>query len=140
MQGLGCDFFYTRLHHLPFGRTLLCRAGFIDSRSRGILSYSYVALGEFPAWIVGWAVTAQYLVSASTVAVGWSGYFVSFLKDWGIVFPNALTSAPIAYSVEKGWEFTGALINVPAIFLIVCVGCSSQSELKQPLISPTRWS
>ncbi len=89
----------------------------------GSYSYSYVALGEFPAWIVGWSVTAQYLVSASTVAVGWSGYLVSFLKDWGIVFPSALTSAPIAYSVDKGWEFTGALINVPAIFLIVCVGC-----------------
>ena len=36
----------------------------------------------------------EYALSAGTVAVGWSGYFVSFLRDLGITLPHALTVAP----------------------------------------------
>ncbi|MES2273939.1 MAG: amino acid permease [Chlamydiota bacterium] len=90
--------------------------------SGGSYSYSYVALGEFPAWIVGWAVTAQYLVSASTVAVGWSGYFVSFLKDWGIVFGETWTQAPFRYNVETGWVLSSSVLNLPAVLLVVVIG------------------
>lgn len=89
----------------------------------GSYSYSYVAMGEFPAWIVGWSVTIQYLASASTVAVGWSGYFVSLLKDFGITIPEYLAHAPFRYHPEMGWQATGALLNIPAIVLValVCV-------------------
>jgi APA family basic amino acid/polyamine antiporter len=90
--------------------------------SGGSYSYAYVAMGEFPAWLVGWAVTAQYLISASTVAVGWSGYFVSFLKDFHLTLPESISHAPIAYSMERGWEWTGAILNVPAIALTLILG------------------
>src|SRR3990167_6349553 len=40
----------------------------------GAYSYSYVALGEIPAWIVGWSMSAQYLFLGATVSVGGSGY------------------------------------------------------------------
>jgi APA family basic amino acid/polyamine antiporter len=90
--------------------------------SGGSYSYAYVAMGEFPAWLVGWAVTAQYLIAASTVAVGWSGYFVSFLADFNIALPQSISHAPIAYSIDKGWEWTGAVLNVPAIAVTLLLG------------------
>ena len=47
-------------------------------------TYSYATLGEVFAWIIGWDLILEYLFGASTVAVGWSGYVVSFLKDCGV--------------------------------------------------------
>ncbi len=58
-------------------------------------TYTYATLGEFVAWIIAWDLIVEYLFAASTVAVGWSGYFVGLLRDVGIVLPGrALTQAP----------------------------------------------
>ncbi|MCB9344703.1 MAG: amino acid permease [Lewinellaceae bacterium] len=82
-------------------------------------TYSYATLGEFIAWIIGWDLILEYLFGASTVAVGWSGYVVSFFADLGIHIPPALSNAPISYDAATGaWSTTGALINFPAIFII----------------------
>lgn len=88
----------------------------------GSYSYSYIALGELPAWIVGWAVCGQYMISASTVAVGWSGYFISLLKDFGASFSNSWITAPLSYSSTEGWHWTGAVMNLPAILVILFLG------------------
>ena len=53
-------------------------------------TYAYTTLGEFLAWIIGWDLILEYLFAASTVSVGWSGYIVSFLKDFDINIPIAL--------------------------------------------------
>src|SRR5665647_1728296 len=53
-------------------------------------TYSYATLGEFLAWIIGWDLILEYLFAASTVAVGWSGYVVSFLQDFNIIIPPHL--------------------------------------------------
>ena len=90
--------------------------------SGGAYSYSYIAMGEFPAWLVGWAVTGQILFSASTVAVGWSGYCSSFLRDMGITLSDIFTRSPIAYAPESGWELTGAWLNLPAVVLVLLIG------------------
>jgi APA family basic amino acid/polyamine antiporter len=47
-------------------------------------TYSYATMGQFFAWIIGWDLILEYLFASSTVAVGWSGYMVSFLNDIGI--------------------------------------------------------
>src|SRR6188768_1500454 len=58
-------------------------------------TYTYATLGRFLAWIIGWNLVLEYLAAASTVAVGWSGYFNNFLNNTlGIAIPPALTSAP----------------------------------------------
>jgi len=88
----------------------------------GSYSYSYVALGELPAWIVGWAVSGQYMISASTVAVGWSGYFISLFRDLGVTFADEFVKAPLSYSPEAGWHATGALLNLPALLLVLFLG------------------
>jgi len=65
-------------------------------------SYAYASLGEIVAWIMGWLLLLEYGIAGSTVAVGWSGYVVSFLKDFHILIPPQWTAA------------TGMhLINVP---------------------------
>lgn len=88
----------------------------------GSYSYAYVALGELPAWTIGWAITGQYIFSASTVAAGWSGYLQSFLKDWGLILPSWLCSAPFQYNTATGMYFNNTLIDLPAVLLILFVG------------------
>ncbi len=85
-------------------------------------SYAYVALGELPAWIIGWAVTAQYIFSASTVAAGWSGYFKSFLNDWGLSIPSHWGGPPLAYDAATGWSLSGAIMDLPAMLLVLFLG------------------
>jgi basic amino acid/polyamine antiporter, APA family len=77
-------------------------------------TYSYVALGEICAWIVGWALILEYTVVCSAVAVGWSGYATGFLHSAGIVWPQALTAGPHA----------GGLVNLPAIVISLGVAAA----------------
>jgi APA family basic amino acid/polyamine antiporter len=56
-------------------------------------TYGYATLGEFIAWIIGWDLILEYAVGAITVAIGWSGYVVSFLRDCGITVPPELSAA-----------------------------------------------
>src|SRR5512135_264894 len=59
-------------------------------------SYTYATLGEAVAWFVGWNLALEYMMSAATVAVGWSGYVVNLLEELGLHLPAALTNAPVA--------------------------------------------
>jgi len=81
-------------------------------------TYAYATLGEFVAWIIGWDLILEYLFASSTVAVGWSGYVVSFLKDFGLTIPATLTNAPLNHIPGQGWINTGAVLNLPAMFII----------------------
>jgi APA family basic amino acid/polyamine antiporter len=58
-------------------------------------------------------------VSASTVAAGWSGYFVSLLSNIGIAFPAALANAPFAGMGLSEIRWTGAIMNLPAVVLVL---------------------
>jgi APA family basic amino acid/polyamine antiporter len=82
-------------------------------------TYAYATLGEFIAWIIGWDLILEYLFGASTVAVGWSGYMTSFLKDFGIIIPDALCNAPIFYdAATQSYTATGAFLNLPAMAIV----------------------
>src|SRR5512138_3579595 len=58
-------------------------------------TYAYTTMGEWLAWIIGWDLVLEYAVGASTVAISWSGYFVSLLNDFGIRLPPQLMSSPL---------------------------------------------
>lgn len=99
----------------------LCYAEFASliPISGSAYTYSYATMGEFIAWVIGWDLILEYLFGASTVAVGWSGYVVSFLQDFGVTIPAAIASAPFSFNAATGtWTATGALINFPAVFII----------------------
>src|SRR5881392_487454 len=57
-------------------------------------TYAYATLGEFIAWVIGWDLILEYALGAATVAVGWSGNFVTLLRQLGVSFPAALSGAP----------------------------------------------
>ena len=76
-------------------------------------SYAYASLGELFAWVMGWLMLLEYGIAGSTVAVGWSGYLVSFLKDFGVIIPPEWAAATGTHLVQipgQGWkELTDAL-------------------------------
>lgn len=87
----------------------LCYAEFASMIpiSGSAYTYAYATMGEFVAWIIGWDLILEYLFAASTVAVGWSGYVVSFLKDFGINIPAQFTAAMGTVMVDipqVGWK------------------------------------
>jgi APA family basic amino acid/polyamine antiporter len=100
-------------------------------------TYSYSALGETVAWVVGWSLILEYSLVVSTVAVGWSGYFVGFLEwlhttmGWNVMLPQALAAGP---------HVEGGFINVPAIvitFLVagmLMVGTKESATLNAVLV------
>jgi APA family basic amino acid/polyamine antiporter len=103
-------------------------------------TYGYATFGELFAWIIGWNLVAEYLFSAATVAVGWSGYVISFLKDCGIFIPAKFTAATgtVLYNIPNmGWQALSGLsketlsgidihslqsvtatMNLPAMFIV----------------------
>lgn len=102
------------------GLAALCYAEFssLIPISGSAYTYAYATIGKTFAWVIGWDLILEYLFGASTVAVGWSGYVVSFLRDLGVTLPSALVNAPLAYVPGGGWKTTGAFINLPAMLII----------------------
>jgi basic amino acid/polyamine antiporter, APA family len=85
-------------------------------------TYAYAAMGELIAWIIGWDLVLEYALGATTVAIGWSGYVVSFLNDFGIVVPAAYAGAPLSFDAARGgWHATGTLINAPAMIVVAAI-------------------
>jgi basic amino acid/polyamine antiporter, APA family len=83
-------------------------------------TYAYAALGELVAWIIGWDLILEYVMGGTTVAIGWSGYFVSFARDYGLDVPARFAAAPLVYDpVRHAWALTGAIANVPAMVAVI---------------------
>ena len=93
-------------------------------------TYSYATMGELVAWIIGWDLVLEYAAGAATVGVGWSGHLVSLLGLFGLQIPPALAASPtqwctdaqvaghVAGCAHTGLNLTGALINLPAVFVV----------------------
>ena len=109
-----------------FGSTLaaICYSEFaaMIPVSGSAYTYAYCTLGEAVAWIIGWNLSLEYLMSASAVAVGWSQYVVNLLGEWGIHFPAALTNAPLDKGADSFLTTTGSIINLPAVLIVLALG------------------
>lgn len=85
-------------------------------------SYTYATMGEGVAWTIGWCLILEYLFSGSIVAIGWSGYAQSALHDLGIDLPFFLTRAPIEANAAGELVWTGAYVDLPAVFVtLLCM-------------------
>ena len=84
-------------------------------------TYGYATLGEFVAWIIGWDLVLEYALSATTVAIGWSGYVVSFLNDLGIHIPAHWQAARGTVVTLADGTTTTAILNLPAVLIIAIV-------------------
>jgi basic amino acid/polyamine antiporter, APA family len=74
-------------------------------------AYAYVTMGEFMAWIIGWALVLEYALASATVSIAWSEYL------------NSLLGGSIPYQWCHGpWETSAngvsGIINFPAVFIL----------------------
>ena len=85
-------------------------------------TYAYATMGQLVAWVIGWDLILEYGVAAVSVAIGWSGYVVSFCKNIGVAIPAQWAQAPLAFDSATGiWTSTGALLNIPAMLIVLVV-------------------
>jgi APA family basic amino acid/polyamine antiporter len=84
-------------------------------------TYGYATLGELFAWIIGWDLVLEYALSATTVAIGWSGYVVSFLGHIGLPVPPHLSAAHGAIVTLADGSQAQAWFNLPAVLIVVLV-------------------
>lgn len=93
-------------------------------------SYTYIAFGEIIALIVGWCLTAEYLVAASAVASGWSGTFSGILKSAGITLPQAISASPS----------NGGIVDLPAVLILLiltallCYGMKESTRVNNIIV------
>ncbi|MDP1880025.1 MAG: amino acid permease [Parachlamydiaceae bacterium] len=87
--------------------------------SGGAYSYTYATMGEFIAWIIGWALILEYAAGAAVVAISWSAYVVSFLQGFNLNLPLELLSSPWQPTqLTDGTEVYG-WINLPPLLIII---------------------
>jgi APA family basic amino acid/polyamine antiporter len=98
-------------------------------------TYSYTTLGEFVAWIMGSLLLLEYGLAASVVAVGWSGYVVSLLADFGLVIPPQFTG-PAGYTLMKDGapvlvdgQTVTTLFNLPAFLICAALAAALHRRL-----------
>src|SRR6266478_6505865 len=77
LSGLGCAF------------AALCYAEFaaMIPLAGSAYTYAYATLGEIFAWIIGWDLTLEYAMGASTVSSGWSNHFIELLNIFNVKMP-----------------------------------------------------
>ena len=110
-------------------------------------TYGYATLGEFAAWIMGALLLLEYGLAASVVAVGWSGYVVSLLADFGLVIPPQFTG-PAGYELVRdgapvlvnGQPVT-TVFNLPAFLIcaalagLLVVGVSESAKVNNVIVA-----
>ncbi|MGD8475854.1 MAG: amino acid permease [Burkholderiales bacterium] len=80
-------------------------------------TYTYATMGELVAWIIGWDLILEYLIGASAVSVGWSGYATTFItRITGYELPAEWINAPLTWDSASGSvAWTGSYVNLPAV-------------------------
>ena len=110
-------------------------------------TYGYTTLGEFAAWIMGALLLLEYGLAASVVAVGWGGYVVSLLADFGLQIPPQFTG-PAGYTLMKDGapvlvdgQTVTTLFNLPAFLIcmalsgLLVVGVSESAKVNNVIVA-----
>ena len=115
-------------------------------------TYAYGTLGEVAAWVMGWLLVLEYGVAAATVAVGWSGYTVSLLRDLGITFPQIMVggakapafATPMIQALPNAlghtsFQMTGTLniaaaVGMLAVTSLLVIGISESAKVNNVIV------
>ena len=81
-------------------------------------TYAYTTMGEFVAWVIGWALIMEYALGAATVSIAWSEYLNKLLEVFHTSIPYNLSHSPFEHAVINGVAQHG-MVNLPALFIIV---------------------
>ncbi|KAB8317089.1 amino acid permease [Tolypothrix campylonemoides VB511288] len=111
-------------------------------------TYSYTTIGEFAAWIMGGLLLLEYGLAASVVAVGWSGYVVSLLGDFGILIPPEFTGPAGHALMRDGKAVLDAagnpvttIFNLPAFLIcmalaaLLVIGVSESAKVNNIIVA-----
>ncbi|MBM7543948.1 APA family basic amino acid/polyamine antiporter [Weissella beninensis] len=114
----------------------LCYAEFASLApvSGSAYTYSYIAFGEIIAFIIGWDLILEYALGAATVSVGWSGYLVSLLADFGIHIPTVLTAAAGTTPGVSTYFNLPAFLIVLAITWLISVGINQTKRVNDTMV------
>jgi basic amino acid/polyamine antiporter, APA family len=77
-------------------------------------TYAYVTMGEFVAWIIGWALILEYALGAATVAISWSQYFNRLFGGW---VPYEWCHSPMEVSTAG----VRGIMNIPALCILLLI-------------------
>lgn len=97
-------------------------------------SYIYVSMGEVVAWVVAVCLTLEYMVAAAAVSVGWSASVQDLLREINVTIPHVVGRSPFALDDEGALYATGAVVNLPAVFIIalltviLCLGVKESAR------------
>jgi basic amino acid/polyamine antiporter, APA family len=110
-------------------------------------TYGYTTLGEFVAWIMGALLLLEYGLAASVVAVGWGGYVVSLLADFGLQIPPQFTG-PAGHTLMKDGvpvlldgQTVTTLFNLPAFLIcitlagLLVLGVSESAKVNNAIVA-----
>ena len=99
----------------------------------GAYAYSYAALGELVAWIIGWDLILEYAIGNVAVAISWGDYFNTLMRSFGVDFPAWLTTGYRTALLSSNPDVSGLLqtapnvmgvpilVNVPAFLIVMAV-------------------
>jgi APA family basic amino acid/polyamine antiporter len=82
----------------------------------GAYAYSYAALGELVAWIIGWDLILEYAVGNVAVAISWGDYFNTLVRSVGIDLPAWLTTGYRTALLSSNPDVNGLLQTAPQLF------------------------
>lgn len=108
--------FAAMLAALAYAELTSCLGG-----AGSVYHYTYIGLGEFIAWIIGWDLLLEYSMAVSTVSIGWAGYVNNLLQTLHIYMPESLTKGP----------FEGGIVNLLAVMIIVALAILLGIGVKQ---------
>ena len=81
-------------------------------------TYAYVTMGEFVAWIIGWALVLEYALAAATVAIAWSEYLNNLLVSFNF---NAIPYQWCHSPLETSADGVSGILNIPALAILLAL-------------------
>ncbi|MFN8307080.1 MAG: amino acid permease [Ferruginibacter sp.] len=85
-------------------------------------TYAYTTMGEFVAWIIGWALVLEYALGAATVSISFSQYFGKFFHNMGIELPAEWMHSPFeSYTLADGTIAHGGYMNIVAVVIVILI-------------------
>ncbi|ANP50179.1 APA family basic amino acid/polyamine antiporter [Streptomyces griseochromogenes] len=96
-------------------------------------TFSYASIGELPAWIIGWDLVLEFALGTAVVAVGWSGYFRSFLvNNIGWHVPEVMGGRDGASGF--GFDLFAALL-VLVLTAVLVIGMKLSARVTQVVVA-----
>src|SRR3954463_4791230 len=79
-------------------------------------TYAYTTMGEFVAWVIGWALILEYALGAATVSIAWSEFLNKLLGGY---IPYEWCHSPFESILNADGSMTHGVMNLPALFILL---------------------